>query len=57
MDALLKLEGNTVFITGASSGLGAHFAQVLAAAGANLILGARRVGALSAMDKPSKSKK
>lgn len=32
-----------VFVTGASSGLGAHFAKVLAAAGARVIVAARRL--------------
>ncbi len=36
------LAGKVVAITGASSGLGHHFAGVLAAAGATVILGARR---------------
>jgi NAD(P)-dependent dehydrogenase (short-subunit alcohol dehydrogenase family) len=40
------LLGKTVLITGASSGFGAHFASVLANAGANLILAARRADAL-----------
>jgi NAD(P)-dependent dehydrogenase (short-subunit alcohol dehydrogenase family) len=43
---VLNLAGKTAFITGASSGLGAHFATVLAGAGANVILAARRLGAL-----------
>jgi NAD(P)-dependent dehydrogenase (short-subunit alcohol dehydrogenase family) len=37
-----KLSGKTVLITGASSGLGAHFAHVLAAEGAHVVLAARR---------------
>ncbi|MBL4681488.1 MAG: SDR family oxidoreductase [Pseudomonadales bacterium] len=37
------LSGKSVLITGASSGLGHHFAGVLADAGATVILGARRV--------------
>ncbi len=38
-----RLDGRTVAITGASSGFGHHFAGVLAAAGARVVLGARRV--------------
>jgi NAD(P)-dependent dehydrogenase (short-subunit alcohol dehydrogenase family) len=38
-----RLDGKTVAITGASSGLGHHFAGVLAAAGARVVLGARRI--------------
>jgi len=37
------MQGKTVLITGASSGFGHHFAGVLSAAGANVVLGARRV--------------
>ena len=40
------LGGKTAFVTGASGGLGAHFAEVLARAGAKVIVGARREGAL-----------
>lgn len=40
---LFRLDGKRVLITGASSGFGAHFAEVLAAAGAEVTLGARRV--------------
>jgi NAD(P)-dependent dehydrogenase (short-subunit alcohol dehydrogenase family) len=43
---MLNLSGKNAFITGASSGLGAHFSAVLAGAGANVILAARRVAAL-----------
>ena len=46
MSGLFDLSGKTVLVTGASSGLGAHFATVLAKAGANLILAARRQAAL-----------
>ena len=40
---MTELTGRTVLIAGASSGLGAGFARVLAAAGARVVLGARRV--------------
>lgn len=36
------LKGRTVLISGASSGLGAHFARLAAAAGARVVIGARR---------------
>ncbi|AIT79833.1 SDR family NAD(P)-dependent oxidoreductase [Novosphingobium pentaromativorans] len=42
----LSLEGKVALVTGASSGLGAHFARVLADAGAEVILAARRIDAL-----------
>jgi len=38
-----SLQGKNVVITGASSGFGHHFAGVLAKAGANVVLGARRM--------------
>jgi NAD(P)-dependent dehydrogenase (short-subunit alcohol dehydrogenase family) len=38
-----RLDGRTVAITGASSGFGHHFAGALAAAGARVVLGARRI--------------
>ena len=40
------LRGRVALITGASSGLGEHFAQVLAAAGAKVVVAARRVDRL-----------
>ena len=45
------LIGKTALITGASSGLGARFAQVLAAAGATVIIAARRVDRLADLKK------
>lgn len=43
---LFSLEGRTALITGASSGLGRHFAHVLSDAGATVVLAARRMGRL-----------
>ena len=43
MQIPFSLAGRTVLIAGASSGLGAHFAQLFSAAGANVVLGARRM--------------
>jgi NAD(P)-dependent dehydrogenase (short-subunit alcohol dehydrogenase family) len=45
----LTLKGRTLLITGASSGIGAHFAEVAAAAGAKIVLGARRTDRLEAI--------
>ncbi|WCM54050.1 SDR family oxidoreductase [Pseudomonas sp. WJP1] len=38
-----SLKGKTLLVTGASSGIGAHLAHVASAAGARVVLGARRV--------------
>lgn len=46
MSDVSLLKGKTAFVTGASGGLGEHFARVLARAGARVIVGARRVEAL-----------
>ena len=43
------ITGQVAFVTGASSGLGARFARVLAAAGARLVLAARREDKLAAL--------
>lgn len=43
------LTGRTALVTGASSGLGARFATRLAASGANVVLGARRMAQLNAV--------
>ena len=47
MADIFDLAGRTALVTGASSGLGRHFAQVLAARGARVTLAARRADALA----------
>ncbi len=44
-----SLVGRTVMVTGASSGLGAHFAKVASHAGARVVLGARRIERLATL--------
>jgi NAD(P)-dependent dehydrogenase (short-subunit alcohol dehydrogenase family) len=43
---LFSLKGKTALVTGASSGLGQHFARVLARAGASVVIAARRLDRL-----------
>ena len=45
----MQLEGKTALVTGASSGLGRHFARLLAREGARVVVAARRVDALTAL--------
>lgn len=47
MSGIFDLTGRHVLVTGASSGLGRHFAGMLGRAGATLTLGARRAEALA----------
>lgn len=46
-----RLDGKRALITGASSGFGAHFAQLLSAAGAEVVLAARRADKLAGLQK------
>ena len=45
----IDLTGKSALVTGASSGLGAHFSRVLAQAGARIVLAARRTDRLDAL--------
>ena len=47
METLFSLKGHTALVTGASSGLGQHFAKTLVKAGAKVALVARRTDRLS----------
>jgi len=47
VEKLFSLAGKTALISGASSGLGEHFAQVMAQAGAEVVVAARRVDKLT----------
>ena len=49
MSKLFDLSGKVALVTGASSGLGAHFAHVLGAAGAAVVVAARRADRLSSL--------
>ncbi|WP_112179379.1 MULTISPECIES: SDR family oxidoreductase [Paraliobacillus] len=46
---MYSIEGKTVIITGASSGIGEETARLLARQGANIVIGARRVERLEAL--------
>ena len=49
MSKLFDLSGKVALITGASSGLGVHFAHCLGAAGASIVLAARRADRLASL--------
>lgn len=49
IEPLLSLQGKRALVTGASSGLGHHFAKVLARAGAHVAIAARRMDRLAAL--------
>jgi NAD(P)-dependent dehydrogenase (short-subunit alcohol dehydrogenase family) len=46
-DNIFDLNGRVAFVTGAGSGLGRHFATVLAGAGARVVIGGRRIDKLA----------
>jgi NAD(P)-dependent dehydrogenase (short-subunit alcohol dehydrogenase family) len=46
---VFRLDGRVAIVTGASAGLGAHFARVLHAAGAKVSVAARRVERLESL--------
>lgn len=46
---MTQLKGRTCLITGASSGLGAHFAKLFSGAGAQVVLAARRLDRIEAL--------
>ena len=52
----MRLDGKTALITGASSGLGAHFALVCAQAGADVVITARRAERLADLAQSIKEK-
>jgi NAD(P)-dependent dehydrogenase (short-subunit alcohol dehydrogenase family) len=51
-----NLKGRTAFVTGATSGLGRHFAHVLAGAGAKVAIAGRRADRLAAVKKEIEAK-
>ena len=55
MSKRFDLEGRVALVTGASSGLGVHFARTLASAGASVAIAARRAERLAALQAELKS--
>jgi len=49
INAMFRLDGKVALVTGASSGLGRHFAKLLAQAGAHVVVAARRKERLQAL--------
>lgn len=49
--SLFDVSGKTALVTGASSGLGEHFARTLAGVGANVVLAARRLDRLQTLSR------
>ncbi|MBS0520233.1 MAG: glucose 1-dehydrogenase [Proteobacteria bacterium] len=56
MSKLFDLSGKAALVTGASSGLGAHFAECLGEAGASVVLAARRADRLQSLQAELKKK-
>ena len=56
MSFVIDLKGKIAFVTGASSGLGTQFAKSLSEAGATVVLSARRVDRLEALQKEIQAK-
>lgn len=49
IESIFRLDGRLALVTGASGGLGRHFALVLARAGANVVVAARRAEKLASL--------
>jgi NAD(P)-dependent dehydrogenase (short-subunit alcohol dehydrogenase family) len=56
LDNIFDLSGKTILVTGASSGLGRHFATAMAEAGATIVGAARRLDALAELAAEIKGK-